>query len=74
MLAAPERRATGVLKTTKADQSIRNINNPQQTLSQLVLSMIDSLHATNGYNGSLAHYFKSHNLQLHKSFKNQLFI
>lgn len=47
MLAAPERRATGVLTTTQADRSIRRINNPPQTLSQLVHSLVDSPHATN---------------------------
>lgn len=47
MLAAPQRRATGVLTATQADRSIRGINNLLQTLSQLVHSMIDSPHATN---------------------------
>lgn len=46
MLAAPAHRATGVLTSTQADRSIRRINNPLQTLSQLVHSMIDSPHAT----------------------------
>ncbi len=74
MLAAPARRATGVLTSTQADRSIRRINNPLQTLSQLVHSMIDSPHATNAQKGLLADYLRSHNFMFHKSSKSQLFI
>lgn len=47
MLAAPESWATGAPTTTQADRSIRRINNPLQTLSHLVHSVIDAPHATN---------------------------
>lgn len=56
MLATPQHRATGVLIATQADRSIRRINNPPQTLSQLVHSMIDSPHAIDTWKRLLADY------------------
>lgn len=49
-------RATGAVTTTQTDRSIRRINNPRHTLSQLVHSVIDSPHATDTQSGLLADY------------------
>lgn len=68
MLAAPAHRATGVLTSTQADRSIRRINNPLQTLSQLVHSMIDSPHATNTYQRIIGWLFEEPQLHVPQIF------